>query len=395
MRRLNMTAIAFGIVLSIGVWGPPASADVDLKERYMKTGGDTRGIDVRKFHVFLADGSKGLKIINLSNPNRAMLTGFLSIPDSFVEQVAVDKNMAVLTDTRNRQIHFVNTRNVYRPELQASLRVEGDIPRRVIASGGKAYVVEYGDDPTSLRYFSGIEVFSYTSGAEPESSQLKAIENVRDVVFHRGYVFVAAGHQIMAYKPSASGLSDEPIKTLMLSAREQIQSVTAFNGYLFVFGSNELYVVGFVPIPLRIPGSMPGSPLDIPSKDRRLPKLELKVITQIPVDCESERRRINATIADYGGGLTSEPNIVILLTTLNTYGLFVFNQSERKIRAFTIHDLSASDTYVFRNVNEATEGRLRIFDAIFPEHTYPGWLKGGVIGIGALGENGFGWVHIL
>jgi hypothetical protein len=390
MRRTHRMTIVFGAVLLIGVWACPALALIDLKERYMDTGGDTRGIAVRNFHVFLAEGPQGLKIANLSNPNGVMITGLLSIPDSFVEQVAVDKDTVVLTDTRNRQIHFVNARDVHRPELLETLRARGDIPRRVVASGGKAYVVEYGDNPRALDYFAGIEVFSYAFGARPESRQLRAIERVRDVVLHRGYVFAAAGHQILAYRTSASGFSATPVTSFDLPRTEEIQSLTALDGYLFAFGNKELYVVGFVPIPIRIPGPEPL----LPPRDRKLPPLDLSIIASLPVDCEPDNRRIDATIADYGGGLTSGPNIVILLTTLKSYGLFGFNKTTRELRAFDIPDRSASATYVFRDVYEATEGRLRIYDSAFPEYFYPGWLRGGVMGIGALGENGFGWAHI-
>ena len=120
----------------------PLFPQIQVLEKNVNTDGDTRGMAVQDYYVYLADWARGLKIINMSNPHAYVLVGALALPGCFVEQVAVDNNIVVLTDTQNNRIHFVDAHDLMRPRLVESLDVNGDVPRRIDARDGKAFVLE-------------------------------------------------------------------------------------------------------------------------------------------------------------------------------------------------------------------------------------------------------------
>lgn len=390
MRNPRLARILPLTVLLVVAGSSLAVAANRVQERYMVTGGDTRGVALRDYHAFLADGPAGLKIANLSYPYGVGITGLLAIPDSRVDDVAVDRDTVVLTDSTHGRVHFVDVSDLMRPALLSTLQPQGDTPHQVVAAGGKAYVLEFGRNPSSLDYFSGVETFSYVGRVE--SRQLRAIEGARSLAVHRGHVFVGAGNQILAYGQTASGLGAAPVARVHLPRGEVVHSLAAWDGYLFAFGQEELFVVGFVPIPLVLPG--PGDPPRPPTPPKPRPALDLSILARLEVDCELENRNVTARVLDYGGDTSSEPNVAVLLTTIHSYALVAFDKTTQTLSAVPFRGFFGDPGTLFRNVHDETDGMISIYDARLPVYTRPGWLIGGIMGVGALGEHGLGFAYL-
>ena len=398
MKRVYRYAIILITVTAV-LRAASAFALVDAMAKNLYTNGNTKGIAQMGYYIYLADGDKGLKIINVSNPRYFVTTGVLPMP-GFVEQVAVDSNdMAVLSDTKDKQIHFVDIYDKMRPELKWTLPARGDIPRAVIANAGMAFVVEYGKDPSDQDYFSGIEVFSYQP--EAESIQLERIAGVRDVVVTSTHLFAAGGNHLYAYRRTSSGFEVKPETTLDFLGTEDIQSLALSGQYLFAFGTEQLYVIlkpltPIMPMP-RIPIEIPGLPEGgTPRFSFSAPEsspIELTVIANARVDVEQENRKVSAAVLNYGNGLTSNPSIFILLTTLKSFGLFAFDGTTNTLSPASYMDLSTSEWIVFKNIYEETDRKIKIYDSAFSEYPYPGVLKGGIVGVGAVGDYGLGYVY--
>ena len=350
------------------------------------TGGDARGIALRDHYVFLADGRGGLKIFNMSNPEVVMLTGRLVLPESFVDQVALDGDMVVLTDTRNKRIHLVDVWDVMRPRLGKTHSLQ-DLPRAVAGAGGKAFVVVRGEPPSHTDYFSGIEVFSY--GTKRETTQQVAIEDVRDLALRGAYVFVAAGNRLLVYQQSPTGIDSRPVDQVEFPETETIQSLALYQSYLFALGNEQLYVVG--PVALNSLTPLIPRPL-LPHKIKAQPR-ELRIYARAAVPGDLENRKVDAAVLDLGGGHTTEPYIAVLLTTRKGYGGFLFDKTTHTLTPYEMSDLRTLSSFTFRDVYELSEGRLVIYDSAFPDDFYPGFAQGGLMGVGAIGNMGLGYVY--
>lgn len=369
---------------------------IEVMQYTVASGGDARGIAVKGYHVYLANGNGGLKIINLSNPRFPLTTGYLPLPDRFCDQVAISGNMVGLTDTDNNYVCFVDVKDRMRPVLKSALRVRGDDPRGLVLSTGKAFVIERGDHPAAPVYFSGVEVFDY-SGAAVRSTQLTAIDDVRDVAATSHYLFVATGRDIRVFSRTATGFLAAPVEIVAFPAGEEMSSIALHNGYLFAFGTNRLYVIGKIPLLLPVDHSFSSStklsdkvPLSpTPGKEPgKKPVLKLKILVQCEIAGYTENRRIDAATIEFSDDFTSRPEIYLLLTTLKSYGIYIFNPTTDTLIPF---EIPIETPVVFFDVYAASDREIMIYDAAFPEYFAPGWYIGGVMGIGALGSTGFGY----
>jgi hypothetical protein len=375
----------------------PASAQINVVTQRMETDGSTMGFDQQGYYLYLADGERGLKIVNVSNRRFFVLTGTLQLPGS-VTKVAVDsRDVAVLTDAADRQVHFVDVADKMRPALMSTLVATGGVPRLVRKIPGKAFVVQYDDDLSIAGAFSGVEIFSHWPRAE--SVQLVPIAGLRDIVVTQTHLLAAAGNRLLAFRRTASGIAERPETTLDLAATDAVQSLACSGQYLFAFGAENLSVIllplrPLIPMPRtpglrlgpageRIPGKRPPEPAPI----------ELTMVARAPVDTDSDNRKVDAAVIDYKAGMTSDPLIWILLTTQRTYGLFAFNRSTNELEPLRYEDLELSEEIVFKDIHAATEGRISIYDAAFSRYQHPGVFKGGIVALGALGENGLGYVY--
>ncbi|MCK4943073.1 MAG: hypothetical protein KAS65_05815, partial [Candidatus Aminicenantes bacterium] len=375
MKKINVKKFLVVLFLML-LWIYPVYSQIEVLEKNANTNGDTRGIAVQDYHVYLADGAGGFKIVNMSNPYLYVITGMLQMSGCFIEQVAVDGNIVILTDTLNNQIHFVDVSDKMRPELLESLTVTGDVPRRIAAEGGKAFVLEYGDDSTAPGYFSGVEVFSYQTTIG--SVQLTPISNIQDVEVNASYVLAAGGNQLQLFRRNATGFNITPARILNFPAGEEIKSLDLYGMHLFAFGKNQLYAIVIFKFQL-----FPNPPI-----------LIVWLLDQIAVSGYQDNRNVNAAILDYGDGTTSAPYIYLLTTTLKSYGMFFFNTSTIELKAFSMYDLESSSWIVFRDVYDASDGKVKIYDSAFPEYFNPGAFKGGTFGLGAIGDYGLGYVQV-
>lgn len=341
---------------------------ISIKERNIDTNGQTRGLALREFYAFLADGDAGLKIINMSNRFSFRRKGSLSLPGSFVEQVAVDADMVVLTDTKKKQVHFVNAWDTSDPELLASLKAQGDTPRAVSVHADMAFVVEYGEKPGTSGYFSGVEAFSIKE--KISSVQLRKLRGVRDIAVRHPFVFVGGANRLLTFEAADTGLSPTPLTVVSFPVGEEVQSIALFEEWLFVFGRMNLYVVHV------------------------LDPLKQKILDQSPVPGCPDFRRVDAAILDLGGGKSSVPQIFVLLTTLMSYGMYTFDMPSGTLNAFPMYDLKIPGWIYSRDVHKASDGKVEIFDSALSRYFNPGAFSGGTFALGALGGYGMGFVQV-
>lgn len=396
MKQLKWLAICL-LAWACSLFPAPALG-LEVVAQRLETEGTSLGIDQQGYYLYLADGERGLKIINVSNRRYFVLTGTLPL-DGMVTDVAVDSyDEAVLIDAAGRQIYFVDLSDKTRPELMSTLPSTGGVPRIVRKIPGMAFVVEYADDPSAPGAFSGVEVFSHWPRAE--SVQVVPIEGLRDIVVTGTHLLAAADTQLLAFRRTASGIETSPETALDFPAGDTLQSLAVFGQHLFIFGTENLSVT-LLPLrpvlpPPRIPGLLlPGLPeprISDPARGDAVP-IELTILAQAPVETDRDNRRVDATVLDIGDGLTSQPLIFILLTTRNAYGLFNFNRSTNALNPVSYEDLDLAEHIVFKDIHEATDGRISIYDAAFSRYPHPGIFKEGIMAVGALGENGLGYVH--
>ena len=369
MKRFIRVTMAAVFVLGIFFYSQGfLYPQISVKERNIDTNGETRGLALRDFYAFLADGDAGLKIINMSNRFSFRIKGNLSLPGSFVEQVAVDADMVVLTDTKKKQVHFVDAWDTANPELLASLSAQGDTPRAVAVHAAMAFVVEYGEKPGTAGYFSGIEVFSIKE--KISSVQLRKLRGVRDIAVRHPFVFVGGANRVLTFEAANTGLSPRPLTVVSFPVGEDVQSIALFEEWLFVFGRMNLYVVHV------------------------LDPLKQKILDQSPVPGCPDFRRVDAAILDLGGGKSSGPQIFILLTTLISYGMYTFDMPSGTLNAFPMYDLKTPGWIYFRDVHKTSDGKVEIFDSALSRYFYPGAVSGGTFALGALGGYGMGFVQV-
>ena len=92
------------------------------------------------------------------------------------------------------------------------------------------------------------------------------------------------------------------------------------------------------------------------------------------------------------GQWTSDPVVLLLLTTATSYGLYGFNADTQRLIAFDMEQvLVEQESFVMREVPQG----VTIIDSGFPQDFGRGFLDGGVMGIGALGSSDyrFGYVY--
>ena len=355
----------FGIGLAFGL--------VDVKEMHIDTAGNTQGLAVAGYYVYLADGTEGLKIINISNRHVFTATGTMVIPGADINQVAVDGDVAVVTDTYQK-VHFVDVDNKMKPTLMGSLPAQGDIPRAVAARDGMAFVVERGNQKSDPDYFSGLEIFTYKQ--QLQQLLLLDIPDARDVAATANLFIVAGGQTLYLYQRPGKqkvtvGLS--PMATLAMPAVEEINSIVVPEDlptrtrYLFAFGKLQLYVIDF---------SKPAQPV---------------ILDQHPVAGETANRRVDAACIEE---FLPCSHIIVLLTTQKSYGLFQYLTKSGKLSPLPMIDLNTSSQVSMRDVYNVSKGEIQIFDAALSRYYYPGLLKGGTCAVGALGEYGMGFVQM-
>ena len=249
MRITDKKIAIFLTSLILFLWPATVFSFIDVKERGLNTNGETKGVVLKDYYVYLADGSGGLKIVNVSNPSIFVTTGVLPMPGSIIEQVAVDNDTIILTDTKKKEVHFVDAWDTMSPELKWSLKTQGDVPRAVATVDGMAFVVEYGNDQTASNYFSGIEVFSYDEN-KAESIQVIKLRGIRDVVAGKNFFFVGGGKRLYIFqKLPADKLTVKPFSKLNFPKGEDISSLDIHGNlsknvkHLFAFGKKQLYAV--------------------------------------------------------------------------------------------------------------------------------------------------------
>lgn len=375
----------------------PLFSIIDVVHQKLDTDGQAMGVAVQGHYCYVADGTGGLKIINMSNPHGFVNYGRVRIPGGKIEQAAVSGSLVIMTDTTTSatdpfgKVHFVDVQDKMRPRLIGSLPLRGNKSRTVTSYGRTAFVVEYGDDPSE---FSGIEVFT-CGGTSLRSTQLTAIPNIRAVTISSKHIFAVTSGSVIAYGKSLSGFSTTEADRLAFPAGANINSAVLYGTYMFAFG-DQLYVVGpilpelsivFRWVPFPFPGGMFSEVI-------AAAPLELSIINRADIPGDRVNRRVDVAIPSLGGGTTTAPFVYILMTTRHCYGMYTFNYDTRDMEPFPILYRDSTAPAILFDIHAATDGKITIFDAVFPQYFNPGFFEGGVMGLGAIGSYGLGYVYL-
>jgi hypothetical protein len=238
-RRARLAAVVFAAVLVTAAC-QTISFRV-IKHNRLDTSGRARGVATQDQYAFVADGDDGLKILNISNPTNLKQTGALGLP-GFAGRVAVEGDVAVVTDATQNRVHVVDVSDKFGPVLKWTFKTL-DIAREVAIQGSVAFLAERGDDPLGPAYFSGVEAVSCKLTAKPASLNSAGIKNIRDVAVTSGHVFILDPGGLTVLSRSAKGFVTAPLATMIISATEDLQSIDGRAGtHLLVLGKS-LYLV--------------------------------------------------------------------------------------------------------------------------------------------------------
>ena len=80
----------------------------EIGHDYTDTNGLARGIAVQNIYAYIADGVRGLKIFNISNPESIHQVGQIDLP-GFNDQIHVSGNIAVVNDSDLKKVYIINS----------------------------------------------------------------------------------------------------------------------------------------------------------------------------------------------------------------------------------------------------------------------------------------------
>lgn len=181
--RGNAIASSDGKILAAsfsGIWTVKAEHPDSLQEiSYFLTGGNGPiSIAIRKQFGYVAVGSAGMAILDVSNPGVPIRVGALELPGTSVD-ISLDGDFAyVAADS----IWVVNIADPFLPKVVSHFSVDG-IPIDVVARGGRTYVAVYN---------SGLLIYDVSNPQNPQRINHLTIPAYRIAVID-SLLFVASG----------------------------------------------------------------------------------------------------------------------------------------------------------------------------------------------------------
>ncbi|MFQ6082726.1 MAG: LVIVD repeat-containing protein [Candidatus Aminicenantia bacterium] len=329
------------------------------------TNGRAQGVATQNQYAYVADGHRGLKIFNISNPKFVKQVGAVDLP-GFNARVAVEGNIAVLTDTKQNSIYIVDISDKFKPQLKWT-HTTLDKARAVAINEGIAFIAEKGDNPQAESYFSGLEAISCSLSNPPLSLKSISIKDISDVAVSSNHIYAVGKHSLTILARSSSGFNTTPLSTFNFSPAETIQSIDNRAGnYLLILGQN-LYFVDI---------TNPSKPV---------------ILDQTSVAGCSNNRVITSSgiLTFYFSGhpwiylfvpITLK-DIVFLYSTLKEYGMGIIDLSSKKI-------LSLKQLY---DVDKESDGHAKLYDIEIHEYFNSMLSTGGIVGVGALDNYGLAY----
>jgi hypothetical protein len=329
-----------------------------IQHNRLDTSGRARGVATQDQYTFIADGDDGLKIVNISNPTNLNKTGAVGLP-GFAGRIAVEGDLAVVTDTTQSRVHLVDVSDKFNPVLKWTFTTS-DIVREVALQGGVAFLAERGDDPLAPAYFSGLEAISCNLTAAPTKLNSTGIKEIRDVAITSSQVFAIDSTGLTVFGRSAKkGFNTTPLAALTISPGEDLQSIDGrAETHLLLLGKS-IYLV------------------DVTSASNPV------VRDQATVSGYAQNRVVTSTgvLSSGNSGPSSQPRFVrFAYSTLHEYGIGMAELVTQKI------------TFVALGVDldKESQGRLQLYDIDMRRDFTAFYAAGDVFAVGALDNYGLG-----
>jgi hypothetical protein len=208
------------------------------------TNGRARGVAAQGIYAYVADGSRGLKIINISSPDGVHQVSALALP-GYAHRVEVAGGLAVVADANQNRIHIVDVSDKHDPQLAWTYDTK-DKPIALELTESVIYVTERGEGSPGSPLFSGVEAVFCSVQTPPYQVSHVAIPEIVDVSMPFDGVLVAASTtRLRILATTATGiLTATPLAYYTFGAGETIQSVDGgpqFGGrpsFVLALGSN-------------------------------------------------------------------------------------------------------------------------------------------------------------
>ncbi|MBD2520115.1 DVUA0089 family protein [Nostoc sp. FACHB-973] len=199
------------------------------------TPGNSYGITIVGNYAYIADGDKGLQILDISNPKLPKLIGNYLIPNkSSAYEVVVAGNYAyIAADTEG--VFVINISNPAQPTLANTYRSRGIAAKDIYVVGNTLYVAE------STGYFAIVDI---TNPSNPiQKSRVVTSADASDVKVSGKYAYVTNynGKTIDIFDISNSA---QPIVKGKYQASDRIWAIEVVDNYAYVAADSAgLYIL--------------------------------------------------------------------------------------------------------------------------------------------------------
>ncbi len=327
-----------------------------IQHARLDTDGRTRGVAAQDKYAFLADGTTGLKIVNIYSPGALHQVSALALPGP-CSVLAVEGDIVLAADDSADRVFVVDVFDKFKPALKGTFKT-ADKVRAIALQGGVAFLAERGDDPSDAAYYSGVEAVSVSLKAEPVKLSQAAIADARDVAATTGSVFVIGPEALTVLSRSSQGFTAAPAATLNLGSGADLQSIDARAESLLLILGGSLYLV------------------DVTNASK--PSLT----DQQAVPGYAGNRVVSSTgaLSAYSPGSTTPAFARFLYSTRHEYGIGLVELSTKKI----VFRIQAVDAYAL------SDGHLEIYDIDMRSDFLTHYNAGEVLAVGALDDYGLG-----
>lgn len=162
---------------------PPIPNYTDPREAgFFDTPGYAYAVQISWPYAYVADGDRGLRVVNVSNPAAPHEVAYLDTPGE-ARDIALYNGFAYVAD-KNQGVRVIDVRNPENPVETSSppFNSECKDARAVFSGGGYIYVA---DGTCGLRMFD--------AAAPEHNTSLETVGEAMDVVVSNSYAYVAAG----------------------------------------------------------------------------------------------------------------------------------------------------------------------------------------------------------
>jgi len=191
-----VAAAALMLVCTFGSAGAECFDYGDYIQRVggVGTPGSARSVAISETHAYVADGSSGLQVIDITNPASPQIVGSVDTPD-YARSVAISNTHAYVADG-DSGLQVIDITNPTSPQIVGSVDTPDDA-RGVAISETHAYVAD--DD-------SGLQVIDITNPTSPQIvGSVDTPGSARGVAISETHAYVAAGTSLQVIDITNTG----------------------------------------------------------------------------------------------------------------------------------------------------------------------------------------------